>query len=373
MTPEVNQKLTHKDAKKIVTKILSATKVEFPKQYSYRTWRTAIENPAHPLSTLIKSTLIDKQEGSHLNTLNTINGAICRLLEREYPLAGAVGTKSDEAVKTIHNPKKLGQFIHENMLLLRTLSMTRINNPSIPQRALTLAPLFPKLSGSTVVFECGCSRGDIGIVLLNMERAIAGAENYFFPKFNESGLPSVNSPAHAENAVDKYFGIDTHLQEDDPWRLSVWGLEDERREQLSNFYRDFQPKSQSADCFQQLSANGCHPETYLNQFMSFAEGSNNLIIITSYMVGQLPLDQQQEFFDSMNRLMSSFNDLSSANGETIWLNQDFRDFLKPSAERDYKKSNIVQITPSTLGKSPDFKELAILDSDSCNYITPVIS
>ncbi|MEP3477820.1 MAG: hypothetical protein ABJZ55_01100 [Fuerstiella sp.] len=179
----------------------------------------------------------------------------------------------------LSSPDKIEALLRRHFDRIWELCTTKNNNPTVPQRAVPFAYEL-KDSPRTCVIELGCSRGDIGLVMLDVDAFLSG--DWFFPNW---GRQTTKSLLRECKSAHKYLGVDTGLECDDEWLLSLWGRHDPRRDVLGNYYRNHAPLE--TERFSRISADATLLSAYADIAMKWSSGCENVLFVTSYMLYQL--------------------------------------------------------------------------------------
>src|SRR5690606_35763210 len=196
------------------------------------------------------------------------------------PVAGALNHEAlrvlglQEAIGTLNDSVALESFLNDHIASVERLALTRGNNPTVPQRALPVACLLSGGEGERAVVELGCSRGDIGGVLLNWEQVVKAPDRWLFPDWQAS---TSLEQLQAAPRIDRYIGVDLTLQTDDAWLLALWGLKDERRERLRQFYESHSPIE--TERFTRIESDALKTEQYLDKILPRLAGVKHLTVL----------------------------------------------------------------------------------------------
>jgi len=324
--------------------------------------------------------------------------------------------------------KKLDDFVKKFYHELFDLCLSRTNCPTIPQRAFPLATFLPK-KGTVGVLELGCSRGDLGLALLNPGRVLRpqdegkegkqeeGKERepfspYLFSKPEENGvktyrqfggestLESHNKDSNKSDTlnneapnksekikfskrswrdvlrrsrpIDRYFGVDflEKKQTEPGWLLALWGLLDPRREVLARFYNDF--KLEECGFFKRVVADALEVEQYLDDALDFMAGVDKLVLFTSYMIYQIDLPQRFLLVDVARRIKTAF-ETRFPGKKFYWFNQgnSVKDFFT-QRELDFNEIYFSELNFNEANRLYG-RDLALLADDcNSNWRTPNI-
>lgn len=277
---------------------------------NYYVFRALINNPESGLRRLFFDAHNYRPEMDPVNLVCTLNGSVNYHGER---LLGY-----QKSLTVFENPKKFDKFIDTHFELLLGSILELNNNPTIPQRAFPIYSLLQRKNiNNAGIVELGCSRGDIGLTLLNSQKIIAHGSEYLFRDFiYKTNLQELTG----NQLVSKYLGIDIDISLNDQWLLSLWGLKDERRQQLRKFYEDFLPNNNRT--FFRLKSNACELNQYLPFMIKFMENVSPIVILTSFMIYQLSRTERLRLISSIYKMNLYFNKI-------IWLDQgmDIKDFL----------------------------------------------
>ncbi len=274
---------------------------------------------------------------------------------------------NDASTRFWDSLEELDQFVERYYNQLFDLALSRTNCPTVPQRAFPLATFLPK-KGGVGVLELGCSRGDLGLVLLNPGRFLRPqsekekVSTYVFDEPTSDAVKrykevvgkyesledeeleakaketysrfgakrSLDSKVFPERSwqeilrksrsIDKYYGVDLQEKEQTApgWLLALWGLLDPRRKVLARFYRDF--KNEESRCFKRTTVDALDVEKYLDDALDFMSGVDNLVLFTSYMVYQLDIPQRYVLMDVARRIKNAF-ETRFPGKKFYWFNQ----------------------------------------------------
>ena len=240
-----------------------------------------------------------------VNLVCTLNGALCYTATRIITTEGAIEVFDDQVGSD--------RFVTHRKIDILETALTRRNNPTIPQRALPVACHLP--SQDVGMLELGCSRGDIGLVLLNLPRIISNPDKYLFPAFTREVPAGILRNARP---ISNYLGVDLDISLDDAWLLALWGLRDERRTRLASFYADFHPVD--SHHFRRIQADACVPSSYINQALDFFRADTALVILTSFMVYQLSHQQRLALIEAVHLIQNRFKQ-DRPDRKVLWLDQ----------------------------------------------------
>lgn len=263
----------------------------------------------------------------HLDTVNlvcTVNGALnyvaCRLMS------------VDEALRHFDEVACFEAFIEYHGSQIERIALIRTNNPTIPQRAFPVACHLPEGEDGTGMLELGCSRGDIGLVLLNHAQVLACPSRYLFPDF----MANVSTGTlKRSQPVARYFGVDLEIAVDDAWLLSLWGMRDARRQHLQSFYADFKPEDSAR--FQRVQADACNLDAYLDAALGFFGDTEELVILTSFMVYQLSYRERKTLARRVRLLQDRFRELGGCITRVTWYNQGIEPQLLMTGDFDFSR------------------------------------
>lgn len=275
---------------------------------NYAVVRRLLSDPQSALTKLFDYVLVRRPQMDIINLVCTVNGALSYV---------AVNLMSpDDALSCFEDERCFDTFIKRYSARLEQVALARSNNPTIPQRALSVASVLPQVNADVGLLELGCSRGDIGLVLLNLEKVLGAPSKYLFPDF--VAAVSTDKLQHLR-MIDQYFGVDIDISTDDGWLLALWGLRDERRRQLQSFYTDFKPDHN--DRFQRFQADACDLQAYGDQALEFFRTSKHLIVLTSFMMYQLSSQDRRELAGTVRAIQSKFLETKADSAFALWLNQ----------------------------------------------------
>ena len=277
----------------------------YPELMNYHVIRELLQEPSSTYTQVYDEVIAAKPTMDLVNLSSMMAGVANLLGEREF---GA-----EAAFKKFEDRNFFDTFVAERRNEFLKLAKSRVNNPTIPQRGLVFACNMPDVE-SIGVLELGCSRGDIGSVLLNCKDVLAKPEDYLFESFS----PAVPvEELKKARQIDSYFGVDKNIKLDDEWLLALWGLVDPRRETLKNFYRDFQPINSERFC--RHEANAFVQSAWGDEALRFHKDTKHLVIITSFMVYQLTSEQRILLAQAVKQFSDRF--LNGSGQSLTWLNQ----------------------------------------------------
>jgi len=292
---------------------------------NYSIVRQLLSCPQSALIRLFGHVLDRRPQMDLLNLVCTVNGALC------YTAVNLMSI--DEALYLFDNAEDFDEFVARYSRQIQEIALTRSNNPTIPQRAFSVSCHLPDVDAEEIgLLELGCSRGDIGLVLLNLAEVLDTPSRYLFPDF--MATVSIEKLQRAR-PITRYFGIDLDISLDDAWLLSLWGLCDNRRIQLQNFYKDFKPKETSR--FRRLRADACNPSAYLDAVLEFFNTVRVTVILTSFMVYQLSPEARATLARTIRMLQARFLEIRDNDRSTIWLNQGMHPEILMTGEFDFAR------------------------------------
>lgn len=278
----------------------------YPDFMNYSVFKHLLSIPASFLSKLHDEVLQLRPTMDLVNLVCTINGALCYTATKTLNI--------NDAIAIFDNQENFDVFVRKHFQKIIKVILSKNNNPTIPQRALSIARAIP--FGTNVgILELGCSRGDIGLVLLNLDRVIGARDKYFFDDFNQAVSLGDFKPSYS---INKYFGVDIDITIDDEWLLALWGLKDARRNKLQHFYSDFKPLD--TDKFRRIRTDACDFNAYENEIKGFFGSEKILIILTSFMLYQLPSTKRKDLVKVVRDIREAFLSVTKSR-EVLWLDQ----------------------------------------------------
>jgi hypothetical protein len=317
---------------------------------NYSVVRHLLHNPQSALAALYTEALNQRPDMDIVNLVCSINGAL------NFTISFVVG--DDEAPSIIDDTQRFNEFIGVYKSRILGCLLARNNNPTIPQRAFPVSCYLPFEISNIGLLELGCSRGDIGLLLLNLSKVLDSPLRYLFPNFI---LSVPQERLNRSRPIARYFGVDLDINVDDPWLLSLWGLRDRRREQLRNFYEDFKPDETTQ--FRRIQADACIPSGYLDYALKFLEGTDLLVVLTSFMIYQLSFNARYTLAKTIqvveNKLLKATHGITSM----IWLNQGLDPRVLLTGEFDFTHCYLGKLWFE--GKTLYGLPLARLFNDAC--------
>jgi len=143
----------------------------YEKFMNYRTVKKIITQPDSAFVQLYKRVIAVRYDIDLVNLVCTINGAVCIVAEELHGIL--------EALRLFSDADSFDEFIAENQDQILQISLSKNNNPTIPQRAIPIAVHLPDLGSEIGLLELGCSRGDIGLVLMNLDQFLESRTKYW--------------------------------------------------------------------------------------------------------------------------------------------------------------------------------------------------
>jgi len=275
---------------------------------NYSIVRYMVEQPDNILAQMYTAVLKQRPTMDIVTLVCTMAGAL------HYTATNLLDI--DKAVEVFNCREQFDSFVRKNYAEIQQLALSRRTNSTIPQRAFPLACFLPNDDSEIGLLELGCSRGDMGLVLQNLELILAHSSKYLFPNFR--------TKVHKEKlqyakSIKRYFGVDLDISVDDAWLLALWGLEDDRRKQLVNFYGDFKPNETLF--FYRLQADACKLMEYITLLQSFFADSNVIVILTSFMLYQLSLERRLSLFKTIQMITCKLSQKEGSQRSVLWFNQ----------------------------------------------------
>jgi D-alanine--D-alanine ligase len=261
------------------------------------------------LGDLMANIYSDRPEMSPLNFVSTLAGAI-NYLQVEPDDSHASTSRSI-----------FDGWVKENYSQILDLSVKRNNNPTVPQRAAVVQHYLNRKFGNSAcgLLELGCSRGDIGAVLLNWNYVATRSSEYFFPSYKGHAEFSDSSQMCQ---VVRYLGVDLNVNCEDRWLLSLWGKNDPRVKVLKSFYRDFPPLNRKD--FLRVEGNATSSDSYADLAVSWFSNVERVVVLTSYLAYQLTPSERQSLASAIYQLKSRFQNHRQAREriDVHWINVD---------------------------------------------------
>jgi hypothetical protein len=279
----------------------------YPDLMPFQAVRELLKRPTSRLRRLFVEVYFARPGVDLLNLLSTAAGAINLAAAR---LFGA------QAAEKIDCAEGLDQILFDQWDPISHLTLTRNNNPTIPQRAISFACHMQRGAGRHGLLELGCSRGDIGRVLLSTDQFLRNSQQWFFESWH--GSIATEELAKAVD-VDTYLGVDLSLSSDDDWLLALWGLRDSRRASLANFYREFPPHE--SERFRRIEADITNLALYGQQVKEWLAGIESLTVATSLVLYQLTPAQRRETIRNVAAIREWFLAKGGGDARFEWFNQ----------------------------------------------------